>query len=66
MATMAKLVDGQNEGDDEYTSMTPDTSESVAFQAAHELIFKGKDQPNGYTEPLLHVKRQEFKKRATQ
>ena len=66
MLTMAKLVDGQNEGDDEYTSMTPDTSESVAFQAAHELIFKGKNQPNGYTEPLLHVKRQEFKKRATQ
>ncbi len=66
MLTMAKLVDGQNEGDDEYISMTPDTSESVAFQAAHELIFKGKNQPNGYTEPLLHVKRQEFKKRATQ
>ena len=66
MLTMAKLVDGQNEGDDEYTSMTPDTSESVAFQAAHELIFKGKNQPNGYTEPLLHVKRQEFKKRAIQ
>ena len=66
MLTMAKLVDGQNEGDDEYISMTPDTSESVAFQAAHELIFKGKNQPNGYTEPLLHVKRQEFKKRAIQ
>ena len=62
MLTMAKLVDGQNEGDDEYISMTPDTSESVAFQAAHELIFKGKNQPNGYTEPLLHVKRQELKK----
>ena len=62
MATMAKLVDGQNKGDDEYISMTPDTSESVAFQAAHELIFKGKDQPNGYTEPLLHAKRRAMKR----
>ena len=62
MATMAKLVDGQNKGDCEYISMTPDTSESVAFQAAHELIFKGKDQPNGYTEPLLHAKRRAMKR----
>ena len=62
MFTMAKLVDEQNEGDDEYIGMTTDISESVAFQAAHELIFKGKNQPNGYTEPLLHAKRQELKK----
>ena len=62
MLTMAKLVDEQNEGDDEYIGMTTDISESVAFQAAHELIFKGKNQPNGYTEPLLHAKRQELKK----
>jgi malate synthase len=41
--------------------MTPDTSESIAFQAAQELIFKGKDQPSGYTEPLLHAKRMKFK-----
>jgi malate synthase len=41
--------------------MTPDTSESIAFQAAQELIFKGKDQPSGYTEPLLHAKRRQLK-----
>lgn len=61
MQTMAKLVDGQNEGDNEYINMTPNTAESIAFQAAHELIFKGKDQPSGYTEPLLHKKRYELK-----
>ena len=66
MSTMAKLVDSQNKGDDEYINMTPDTQASIAFQAAHELIFKGKEQPNGYTEPVLHAKRQELKKRATQ
>jgi malate synthase len=61
MQTMAKLVDGQNVGDDEYIAMTPDTKSSIAFEAAHELIFKGKDQPSGYTEPLLHAKRAELK-----
>ena len=61
MHTMAKLVDGQNEGDNEYIAMTPNTSQSIAFQAAHELVFKGKDQPSGYTEPLLHAKRVELK-----
>jgi malate synthase len=61
MQTMAKLVDGQNSGDEEYIDMTPDTQGSIAFQAAHELIFKGKDQPSGYTEPLLHAKRREIK-----
>jgi malate synthase len=61
MLTMAELVDGQNKSDDEYIAMTPDTSESIAFQAAQELIFKGKDQPSGYTEPLLHAKRMKFK-----
>ncbi|GAC21973.1 malate synthase G [Paraglaciecola arctica] len=66
MLTMAKLVDSQNKGDDEYINMTPDTQASIAFQAAHELIFKGKEQPNGYTEPVLHAKRQELKKRAMQ
>jgi malate synthase len=66
MLSMAKLVDGQNEGDNEYIAMTPDTSKSIAFQAAQELVFKGKDQPSGYTEPLLHAKRQELKNLAMQ
>jgi malate synthase len=61
MLSMAKLVDDQNEGDNEYIAMTPDTSQSIAFQAAQELVFKGKDQPSGYTEPLLHAKRQQQK-----
>ena len=61
MLTMAELVDGQNKSDDEYIAMTPDTCDSIAFQAAQELIFKGKDQPSGYTEPLLHAKRRELK-----
>jgi malate synthase len=42
--------------------MTPKTADSIAFQAANELIFKGKDQPSGYTEPLLHKMRQQLKK----
>jgi malate synthase len=66
MLTMAKLVDDQNTGDNEYTAMTPDTLDSIAFQAAQELIFKGKDQPSGYTEPLLHAKRVELKRRRNQ
>jgi len=61
MLNMAKLVDEQNSQDPEYISMTPKTDKPIAFQAAHELIFKGKDQPNGYTEPLLHAKRAELK-----
>jgi malate synthase len=61
MQTMAKLVDAQNLGDAEYSAMTPDTQSSLAFQAANDLIFKGKEQPNGYTEPLLHAKRREMK-----
>ena len=61
MHTMAKLVDDQNIDDKEYIAMTPNTDESIAFQAAHELIFKGKEQPSGYTEPLLHKKRYQVK-----
>ncbi|WP_340679143.1 malate synthase G [Paraglaciecola sp.] len=58
---MAKLVDAQNKNDPDYIGMTPNPQNSIAFQAAHDLIFKGKNQPNGYTEPLLHARRKEFK-----
>jgi malate synthase len=61
MLTMAKLVDEQNEADKDYIAMTPNIANSVAFQSAHELIFKGQDQPNGYTEPLLHLARLKVK-----
>ena len=57
MKEMAKIVDKQNENDQNYTKMSSDYDRSIAFQTACELIFKGKDQPSGYTEPLLHLNR---------
>ena len=58
---MAAVVDRQNSGDSAYTPMLPDCDRSVAFQAALELVLNGRDEPNGYTERVLTVRRLEVK-----
>jgi len=58
---MAEVVDNQNESDASYVHMSDDFDSSIAFQAACALVFEGCDQPNGYTEPLLHKFRRQKK-----
>ena len=61
MKDMAKIVDDQNKNDPNYIKMCDNYKNSIAFQTAYDLVFKGREQPSGYTEPLLHTNRLKIK-----